>query len=392
MKFKDLYNEDWTVDWESIGKLSWFERLLHTTQSERWHREGNALNHTKMVSDKMCEILNEHSVECGSDEWIMCMSAAICHDLGKADTTKWSEEKKDWVTKNHGVVGERITRNLFYDEDIVLREKVCYMVRHHMTLHHILDNKEKTDQRFIKLSHGIVPIKYMIWLNTADSLGSINEETGEYIIVKADSMKLHSLLLSCYEKSYAGLDKTSLLREFVGYEGETSKEEDNFTVYILCGFPGSGKSTYIKEKLNDKKVISRDVIRQQLGIGGSSLENDKKVVGTKEEEDKVSELFDKQMEECCKNGEDFVLDNTNLKYQYRKEYLLKVLKYDCKVKIIYIEAPDKKTCRKRREGEITRKVYDRMEENFDFPQLYECHELIIYKQHEGKEDETYTFE
>ena len=35
---------------------------------------------------------------------------------------------------------------------------------------------------------------------------------------------------------------------------------------------------------------------------------------------------------------------------------------------------------KRREGEIEKKVYDRMKESFDFPQLYECDELVLVKQ------------
>jgi predicted kinase len=396
MKFKDLFNEDWSVNWEKILTISHFSKLRETPQSSTWHKEGNVFTHLQLVTQAMEKLLNRNLIERGSENWVMCMAAAICHDLGKGETTKWSEEKNDWTTKNHGVVGERITRHLFYDENIVLREKVCYMVRHHMTLHHVYDKPEGTNnaaKRLIKLSHGIVPLSYMILLNIADSLGSYNDiETEDSIYDKEMKLMNDVSSLRCYQKPYSLIEKSQLIRDFIGYDGEVINDRNDFCVYILCGFPGCGKSTYYREFLADKPIISRDIIRGELGIDGATTTNDKKVVGTREEEDKVSEIFDRKMIEHCENKESFVLDNTNLKYQYRKDYLLKIMKYNPKVKIIYIEAPNYiKDCIDRRKDEIPKKVYDRMENNFDFPQLFECNELIIVKQHSNDPDETHIF-
>lgn len=393
MKFKDLFNEDWSVNWEKIVNISHFAKLGTTLQSKIWHKEGHVWNHTILVTDMMEDILSQYNIDSGSEEWIMCMSAAICHDLGKAEATKWSVEDNDWRTKNHGVIGERITRHLFQDEDIVLREKVCYMVRHHMTLHHIFDEGKDCHSILKKLSHGIVPVKYMMMLNEADSRGSINDiETNEVICNKHNKLLENCYSLCCHTHPYSFIEKSQLIRDFIGYNGEVVNKTNDFCVYILVGFPGCGKSTYINKYLSDVKVISRDIIRGELGIGGATIENQKKVVGTKEEENKVSEIFDKRMIECCENKESFVLDNTNLKYQYRKDYLLKVMKYNPIVKIIYIEAPNFiKSCLERRKGEIPKSVYDRMEDGFDFPQLFECDELVIYKEYEDKEDEDYVF-
>ena len=393
MKFKDLFNEDWSVNWEKILTISHFSKLQETPQSSIWHKEGSVYIHVQLVSQAMEKLLKRNLVEKGSENWVMCMAAALCHDLGKGETTKWSEEKNDWTTKNHGVVGERITRHLFYDEKIVLREKVCYMVRHHMTLHHVYDKPEETNKRLIKLSHGIVPLSYMILLNIADSLGSKNDiETEEFIFEKEMRLTNDVSTLRCYQKPYSFINKSQLIRDFIDYTGEVVNDTNDFCVYILCGFPGCGKSTYYKFYLDNKPIISRDEIRAELEIGGANFINNKKVVGTKEEEDKVSEIFNKKMIEYCENKESFVLDNTNLKYQYRKDYLLKIMKYNPKVKIIYIEAPNYiRDCIERRKGEISKKVYDRMENNFDFPQLYECDELIIVKQHTDSKDEIHTF-
>lgn len=392
MKFKDLFNEDWSVNGEKIAEISHFSKLQETSQSSTWHKE-DCWTHLQLVTQAMEILLKRNLIERGSENWVMCMSAAICHDLGKGETTKWSEEKNDWTTKNHGVVGERITRHLFYDEDIVLREKVCYMVRHHMTLHHVYDKPEETNKRLIKLSHGIVEMRFMILLNIADSLSSINDiETEDDIFDKEMNLTNDVSTLRCYQKPYSFIDKSQLIRDFIDYNGEVINHTNDFCVYILCGFPGCGKSTYYKEFLADKPIISRDIIRGELGINGATTTNDKKVVGTREEEDKVSEIFNKKMIEYCENKESFVLDNTNLKYQYRKDYLLKIMKYNPKVKIIYVEAPNYiKDCIERRKDEIPKKVYDRMENNFDFPQLYECDELIIVKQHTDSKDEIHTF-
>ena len=119
MKFKELFNEDWSVNWEKILTISHFNKLQRTLQSLTWHKEENVYIHVQLVSQAMERLLKRNLIERGSENWVMCMSAAICHDLGKGETTKWSEEKNDWTTKNHGVVGERITRHLFYDEDII---------------------------------------------------------------------------------------------------------------------------------------------------------------------------------------------------------------------------------------------------------------------------------
>ena len=392
MKFKDLFNEDWSVNWDFLLTISPFSKMVNLEQNKEWHKE-DCWTHTQLVTQAMERLLKRNLIERASENWIMCMSAAICHDLGKGETTKWSEEKNDWTTKNHGVVGERITRHLFYDADILLREKVCYMVRHHMTLHHVYDKPEETNKRLIKLSHGIVEMRFMILLNIADSLSSINDiETEDDIFDKEMKLTNDVSTLRCYQKPYSFIDKSQLIRDFIDYNGEVINNTNDFCVYILCGFPGCGKSTYYKEFLADKPIISRDIIRGELGINGATTTNDKKVVGTREEEDKVSEIFNKKMIEYCENKESFVLDNTNLKYQYRKDYLLKIMKYNPKVKIIYVEAPNYiKDCIERRKDEIPKKVYDRMENNFDFPQLYECDELIIVKQHTDSKDEIHTF-
>lgn len=80
------------------------------------------------------------------------------------------------------------------------------------------------------------------------------------------------------------------------------------TVYILCGMPGAGKSTFCKKHLPNCKVVSRDLIRVELGYTSSV---DDKYVGTKYEEQQVTLRENELIKEYLEAGYDIVLDNMN---------------------------------------------------------------------------------
>ena len=79
-------------------------------------------------------------------------------------------------------------------------------------------------------------------------------------------------------------------------------------VYVLCGMPGAGKSTFCKNHLPLCKVVSRDIIRFELGY--TSLV-DEKYVGTKYQEQQVTIRENELIKEYLEGGYDIVLDNMN---------------------------------------------------------------------------------
>ena len=79
-------------------------------------------------------------------------------------------------------------------------------------------------------------------------------------------------------------------------------------VYILCGMPGAGKSTFCKKHLPNCKIVSRDLIRVELGYTSSV---DDKYVGTKYEEQQVTLRENELIKEYLEAGYDIVLDNMN---------------------------------------------------------------------------------
>ena len=80
------------------------------------------------------------------------------------------------------------------------------------------------------------------------------------------------------------------------------------SVYVLCGMPGAGKSTFCKNHLSMCKVVSRDIIRFELGYTSSV---DDKYVGTKYQEQQVTIKENELIKEYLEAGYDIVLDNMN---------------------------------------------------------------------------------
>ena len=120
------------------------------------------------------------------------------------------------------------------------------------------------------------------------------------------------------------------------------------TVYLLVGLPGSGKSEWCKREHPELPVVSRDIIRGELGYTSGA---DEKVRLDHWQENKVTEEEHKKIREYCKRGEDFIIDDTNLKKKFRR-ILIQML-HDLGAYVIGVRmSTDLETCIKRREGQI----------------------------------------
>lgn len=125
------------------------------------------------------------------------------------------------------------------------------------------------------------------------------------------------------------------------------------SVYILCGMPGAGKSTFCKNNLPNCKVVSRDIIRFELGYTSSA---DNKSVGTKYQEQQVTIRENELINEYLEAGYDIVLDNMN-GGQYLKPTVENIKLISPKVKIIgYNIVTPLEKCIERRKDQISEEV------------------------------------
>ena len=132
------------------------------------------------------------------------------------------------------------------------------------------------------------------------------------------------------------------------------------SVYILCGMSGAGKSTFCKNNLPNCKVVSRDIIRFELGYTSST---DNKSVGTKYQEQQVTIRENELIKEYLEAGYDIVLDNMH-GGQYLKPTVEYITSIAPEAKIIgyNIVTPLEKCIERRKDQiseEVMRNIYSR---------------------------------
>ena len=128
--------EPWrAVEWLGrLGQLDVFPPLAAlrgVPQDPEWHPEGDVFLHTGMVVDRAAQIARETSLE--PEAKAILLWSALCHDLGKPDTTETGDDGRI-RSSAHDTVGERITRAWLTDLRLSARrvDAVATLVRHHL--------------------------------------------------------------------------------------------------------------------------------------------------------------------------------------------------------------------------------------------------------------------
>lgn len=134
-------------------------------------------------------------------------------------------------------------------------------------------------------------------------------------------------------------------------------EGSKFIVFVMCGLPGSGKSTWAKEKHPDLPVVSRDIIRAKLGF---TKDADEKAVLTAGQEKQVTTEEYWQMAKYAKKRISFIVDDTNSIPKYRKDLIHTLRNYGAKVIGVNVDTP-LEICINRRRGQIPPEVMERLD-------------------------------
>jgi len=143
--------------------------------------------------------------------------------------------------------------------------------------------------------------------------------------------------------------------------------------FILVGYPGSGKSTWAKER--SAVIINRDSLRTMI-YGKYSFKTE-------------DELLIREMSESCawaamNHSRDIIIDDTNLTIGTRAKWIESFKRMDYRVTFVYFQT-DMETCISRRgvEGkgfseEYWRKIINGMSTIFTSPSVKEgADELIV---------------
>lgn len=380
------------VKWDNVLEIPEFKKLETTEQNPYWHGEGNVMNHTKAVVEEIYKMYpiddSDYVFSHGPaaeryHKRIVMVLAALFHDIGKGETTRWSEAKGTWESPHHASASEKIARRLLWDEDFMIRELVCNLVGNHMKPLYIFKS-DNPIAKVIELSENIVSLKALFDLKTADCLGAKMQEYDGWD-EQLERAKEIALDYGCFYESYKFFNLFTRRNFYNTGELDNKNNIDGwdepnspFLVHMLIGLPGSGKSTLrnniISQSEKEIPVICRDEIRTEIGIGGE------KPMGTKEQEKQVTEIANGRILECARKRQSFIIDQTSLNKYYREQFRELLKEYNPIFIYHYVEAATFEETIKRRDGQIDREVIERMQRNFDFPRHSECEMMFIYKE------------
>lgn len=147
------------------------------------------------------------------------------------------------------------------------------------------------------------------------------------------------------------------------------------TVYLLHGLPGSGKSTWAQSNHPDLPIVSRDVIRAELGYTNSSEE---KARLNREQESKVSLEENRKIQNLINQKEDFIIDDTNLRKKYRTPLINTLWSAGYYVVGVIFDTP-LNVCIKRRSDQISPAVMKELWKGMDKLGESEVDEIIDVK-------------
>lgn len=363
------------INWDKVFGVPEFAKLKECEQNPKWHGEGNVFIHTMLVCEQAKTMCLKMPAAAAYEAKVL-ITAALFHDIGKGVTTTFN--KGAFHAYGHEFAGEKIARRLLWNEELRFREDVCALIRHHMDGREVMDKKDCLE-RIVEMSKDIPSWELLIDLMLCDSLGSWPKDGNRHAI---DENLLYNLKysfcqpLGCLHKK-SEIPPAQKLYQVIN----DFNEKRQILVYVYIGLPGSGKSTRAKKFSEDLATVgldiitvSRDSIRAELGY----CQDGEKIVGTDEQENAVSEEFNRQVLDAVKAGKDVIIDNINLKRKYREALKLLLQGYNIRWNYVYFEAQGGLSENiKRRDGQISGDVFDNMILNFDWPTVNEYHSLDI---------------
>ena len=165
------------VDWDEVSKIEEITRLKEINQNQLYHKEGNAFNHTRMVTEAVIELINNkpNNRFLDPDYRTILVLAALLHDVGKYTTSILGPDGL-WHNPDHAIEGEKIAKNILEKYDLcnkMWHQAILSLVRYHMQPLYI----GESENRLLKLVNKLKGISFveLVWLKRCDCRGAIME-------------------------------------------------------------------------------------------------------------------------------------------------------------------------------------------------------------------------
>lgn len=351
------------ISWDKLEQeFSWFRDMKGVQQDAIWHAEGDVFIHTKMVAEALVSHSDFQTLS--EQEKHILFATAMLHDVEKRSTTEF--EEIDGVmritSKNHAKKGEKTARVILYKDiqtPFAIREHICKLVRHHGAPIWAMDRDNIA--KFVTELSLKLNTKLLALFAKADIIGRIAEDSDD-MMARVEMFEWICESNDCLGKQRefkSPLGRRYFFKNEDGWPGYEPFDEKDFTAYVMCALPGSGKDTYIKNNLSQIPMVSIDELRRERKVKRGDSKSEGQVY--------------QEIKDMCKvhmrDRRDFVFNATNITKDMRGKVIKEFEEYGAKVIVIYIEVPYKKLLQQNnnREYKVPEKVVEDMIWSLDVP-------------------------
>lgn len=359
-------------------------------QSTVWHGEGDVAIHTEMVLDAFQKIYDESDI-ISEHEKLIVNYALLLHDVAKPAVM--TIEDGLIRAHHHNSVGATIAWELLESTELSLEDRleITNLIYWHAKPNWIIKKDIDEQERMTIQMSQDCSLKLLYFLAISDYHGRFCDDKEEQLEA-IEYFKLLAEQLECYENSYKFSTPDAKFKYLVKKSHHYTDNPYNdlkSTVYLMCGLPGSGKDTYIRNtfrlpviSLGSSKntyvqnglrlpVISLDEIRKELKIKPT------------DEQGRVIQEAKSRAKKYLADGISFVWNATNITRQIRQGLIQLFTEYNAYVEIHFIATPYK-VCelhnKNRDEKEIVpQNVMEKMKRKLQVPMNSEAH-IVKYKQ------------
>lgn len=357
---------DYEVPWEALQVFDWVRDLEPCPQDPIHHAEGNVWIHTRMVLETLAALPAYRALP-GADQAAVYL-ACLLHDVAKPRTTKIEDDGRV-TAKGHSRAGEMYARRLLWElgAPFELREMVCGLIRYHQIPFYLI---ERADAQKVAAEVSLAcRADLLAMVAEADIRGRVCQDLQKVL----DNIELFRAFCAeegCHDRPRPfASDHTRVV--YFRSEGRHPDvpvfDDTKGEMIMMCGLPGAGKDTYVRDHLGELPVVSLDDLRAEMDV--DPTDNQGSVVQAGRE----------RLREYFRRGDRFVYNATNINRQRRGPILGLAADYGVRVRIVYCEAPmEKLLARNRaRTGRVPETVIRKMSERWEIPGLTEAHRVDV---------------
>lgn len=359
---------DWAVDWETLhDRYEWIRAMQGCPQDPVFHAEGDVWIHTRMVCEAMAALPMFRDADPQTRS--VLFAAALLHDVAKPRCTV--EDGDRIRSPGHSPAGALDARAILWRLGMPRpqREQVCALIRFHQVPYHWASRKDS--QRLIIRLSQTARLRHLAWLAEADLRGRVCKDQPAQL----ESVAMFAEYVGevgCLDGPWPFANDHARVMFFRRPDRDPhwaayDDTDTEFTVTVMCGLPGAGKSTWIAEHAGGQPVIELDAIRRELRVSPGGPQG------------KVIDLARRRARERLRERESFVWDATSLTRSLRAKVVNLALDYHARVRIVHVEAPPEQLFERNRSRRdvVPRNVLDRMIKRWELPDPTEGHELTF---------------